>query len=342
VDIPSGLDADTGQPHGAAVRADLTVTMGLAKPGLVGSPGFEYAGEIVVADIGIPRRVTERARLATFLLEAHEVAPLVPARPASGHKGTFGHLLVIAGSRGKAGAALLCGEAALRAGAGLVTIAAPPDVQPALERRVRELMVVSYASEADLARLCERKRAVAVGPGIPTDDTTQALVRRLCERLPLPMVVDADGLRPFAAALDRLRRARGPRLLTPHPAEMARLLGTSSGEVQADRLATARRAARTSGAAVALKGARTVVAVPDGQAWINPTGGPALATGGTGDVLTGVCGALLAQGAAPEEALRAAVYVHGRAADLAARKAGTARGLIARDVISHLGAALTF
>src|SRR5262249_16449931 len=269
----------------------------------------------------IPRALPGQKGLRTWLLERAEVAPLVPARPRGGHKGTFGHLLVIAGSRGKTGAALLCGEAALRAGAGLVTVAARPDGQSVLERRVRELMTAGYADEDALVRLCQGKQAVALGPGIPTDDAMQRLVVRLAAEVEVPMVVDADGLNALAAsgaaAHAALRRAKGPRLLTPHPGEMARLLSTTTEAVQANRLGVARRLAAATGSLVALKGGRTVVAAPDGRAYINPTGNPGLATAGTGDVLTGLTGALLAQGAPPLDALRLSAYVHGRAADLA-------------------------
>ena len=342
VDIPSGLDADTGMPHGRAVRADLTYTMGLPKVGLVSAPGFEAVGELHVVDIGLPRGLAEKKGLATWLLEDADVARRVPPRPKSGHKGTFGHLLVVAGSHGKTGAALLAGEAALRGGAGLVTLAVRPDVQKVLEGRVRELMTGAYTDESQLRALAKGKRAVALGPGIPTDDAMRDLVRRWARELPLPMVIDADGLNLLAGATDVLRGAAGPRLLTPHPGEMARLCDTTTEAVQSDRVAVARKLAAHTGAFVALKGARTVVAAPDGRAFINPTGNPGMGTGGTGDVLTGLCGSLLAQGLEPLDALLVGVYCHGRAGDRAAARKKSQRGLLARDLIAEIPAALTF
>jgi NAD(P)H-hydrate epimerase len=342
VDLPSGLDADTGQPLGACVRADLTVTMGLCKLGCAGAPGFEWCGDLVVVDIGIPRDLPQKQGVESRLLDPEEVAPLVPARPRSANKGSFGHLLVVAGSRGKTGAALLCGEAALRAGVGLCTLATRPDAQAALEGRVRELMTAGFDDEPALIGLLTRKRAVALGPGIPADDAMRSLVERFAVACPLPMVIDADGLNALAATagLATLREARGPRVLTPHPGEAARLLERSIDAVQADRVASARALAARSGAVVALKGARTVIAAPDGRVALNPTGNPGLATGGTGDVLTGLIGALLAQGLSADNAAKLGVYAHGRAADLWVEERATDRGMIARDVIARLPSAL--
>jgi NAD(P)H-hydrate epimerase len=342
VDIPSGLDSDTGATHGRAVRADATYTMGLPKIGLVTSPGFEATGELHIVDIGIPRGLPEKKGLRCWLLEEADVARRVPVRPKSGHKGTFGHLLVVAGSHGKTGAALLCGESALRGGAGLVTLAVRPDVQKVLEGRVRELMTGAFADEAQLRALARGKRAVALGPGIATDDAMRDLVRRWAKELPLPMVIDADGLNLLAGAVDVLKGAAGPRLLTPHPGEMARLCDTTTEAVQSDRVGIARTLAARTGAFVALKGARTVIAAPDGRAFINPTGNPGMGTGGTGDVLTGLVGSLLAQGLDPLDALLLGVYCHGRAGDRAAMRKKSQRGLLARDLITELPAALTF
>jgi NAD(P)H-hydrate epimerase len=342
VDIPSGMDADSGHALGCVVRADVTLTMGLPKVGMVGWPGIASCGDIQVVDIGIPRDLPAARGFRVALLETVGLARLVPRRLAGANKGTFGHLLVVAGSRGKGGAALLCGEAALRGGAGLVTLAVRADVQPALEGRVRELMTAIYDGDAALVALTHGKRAVALGPGIPTDTEMQALVRRWAAELPLPMVIDADGLNALCGHTERLAGAPAARLLTPHPGEMARLLSVTTEAVQADRLGAARRLAAASGSFVACKGARTVVAAPDGRAFINPTGTAALATAGTGDVLTGLVGSLLAQGLEPLDALCLGVHAHGRAGELATAAAGIERGILAGDVVARIAAALTF
>ena len=341
VDLPSGLDADTGAVLGVAVAADVTVTLACAKVGLVSHPGCERAGELVVADIGIPARLAAGAR--ALLFEEADAAALVPHRTLGGHKGTFGHVVVAAGSAGKVGAALLATSGALRAGAGLVTLATPPAAAAAVLGRIPEAMHAVFdpeAADADaaLAQLLDGKRALAWGPGMPTSDAAGRTLRRLAVSVELPLVLDADGLNHLGREVASLKAARGPRILTPHPGEAARLLGKDTAAVQADRVAAARTLAATSGAVVVLKGARTVVAAPDGVATINPTGNPGMGTGGTGDVLSGVLGALLAQGLAPLDAARLGVYLHGLAGDRAARSHGPI-GLVAGDVAAELPAA---
>ena len=343
VDVPSGLDADRGVPLGIAAAADHTVTMAFPKLGLVGDPGFQRVGQVHVVDIGVPRGLAEATGVKLWLLEEADVAALLPARPAGGHKGTFGHLLTVAGSEGKTGAALLCGLAALRVGVGLSTVASTAAGQRALDAKTREVMTERLCDDdeplaidwAGAEALLRGKSAVALGPGIPRGDGMAAFVARLVRECPLPMVIDADGLNHLAADATPLRGARAPRVLTPHPGEMARLCGLTTAEVQADRLGTARTFAAAHGAVVCLKGARTVVAAPDGRAWINPTGNPGLASGGTGDVLCGMLGAFLAQGLDAADAARLAVFVHGRAGDLAAATRGEA-GLIAGDLLEAL------
>jgi hydroxyethylthiazole kinase-like uncharacterized protein yjeF len=343
VDLPSGLDADTGRVRGVAVRADLTATMGARKLGLALDPEAPV-GRVEVVDLGVSvEALSEAARAVGPLchwIEDAEIAALLPRRGPGGHKGTAGHLLVIAGSPGKTGAAALVGRAALRAGAGLVTVASTDAGQAALDAKVLETMTASYAAGSDadggsydvLAGLAGRMKAAAVGPGIPTGEGMRALVRRLVSELPLPLVIDADGLNLLgteAAAL--ARAAAAPRLFTPHPGEMARLMGTSTAEVQADRLGQARRLAAAANAVVVLKGARTVIAGPDGSAHINPAANPSLGTAGSGDVLTGVIAALCGQGLSALDAARTGVHLHGLAADEATRTLGTRR-LIAGDL----------
>ncbi|MHB1844128.1 MAG: NAD(P)H-hydrate dehydratase [Deltaproteobacteria bacterium] len=339
VDVPTGLDADRGVPLGACVQADVTVTMAVSKRGLCLEPGASLAGELVVADIGIPAAALARLRPSAELLLEPEVRVLFAPRPRDGHKGLFGHLLVVAGSPGKAGAAALCVRGALRGGAGLVTLAARPEVALSLWATAPEAMGLALPGEgplslADLPALraaAEGKRALALGPGIPRGPETSALLGDLLSAFEGPALLDADALNAVAQDLAALGRAKGPLVLTPHPGEMARLAGQTIAEVQADRLGVALRFARAHGVVVVLKGARTVVAAPDGELSIVPTGNPGMSTGGTGDALAGLIGALLAQGLPPRDAARAGAYVHGLAGDLAARRRGE-RGLIAGDV----------
>jgi NAD(P)H-hydrate epimerase len=340
VDLPSGLDGDRGVPLGVCVRADHTVTFAHPKVGLVTDPGFARVGRLHVVDIGVPRGLGETLGGALWLLEEEEVRALLPPRPPGGHKGTFGHLLVIAGSAGKTGAALLAGLAALRSGAGLATVATTAGGQRALDAKTLEVMtaLLCEGEEPD-AEAWDRvqqtlygKTAVALGPGIPRGPAMTAFVARLVSECPVPLVVDADGINHLAADPAPLRRARAPIILTPHPGEMARLAGRSTAEVQSDRLGIARAFAAEHRVVVCLKGARTVIALPDGRAFINPTGNPGLGTGGTGDVLTGMIGAFLAQGLPAIDAARLGVFLHGRAGDLAAETRGQA-GLIAGDLL---------
>jgi NAD(P)H-hydrate epimerase len=348
LDLPSGVSADRGGLPGPAVRARLTVTFGLLKRALFLYPAAGFAGRVELADIGVPRAWLE-AGVRVGLLEAEDVRAVLPPRVADAHKGRYGHLLVVAGSVGKTGAAVLACRGALRAGTGLVTCGLPVSQQPLVAAHLAEAMTeplpetaAQTLSSKALDRLLElagRMDAVAIGPGAGLDAETQGAVRALIRDMAQPMVVDADALTALVGHLEMVREARGPRLLTPHPGEAARLLGTTVAEVQADRIESARRLADETGAVVALKGEGTVVASPAGDATLNPTGNPGMATGGTGDVLTGVAGGFLAQGVAPEAALRAAVYLHGLAGDLVAAQRGEA-GLLAGDVAEALPAAL--
>lgn len=345
VDVPSGLSADTGRPLGeACVRADRTVTFAFQKRGLVLHPGPAYAGEVSVADIGIPAEAAARVPAAAELLLEDEAQALVPARDPDAHKGGAGRVLVVAGSPGKTGAAHLALTGALRGGAGLVTLAARPEVLPfALSGRPEAMSAALPGAgpldAADLAPLLEAASAadaLVIGPGIPRGPGTAALLLELLARAGVPAVLDADALNALAGQAERLAGAGVPLLLTPHPGEMARLCGTSTAEVQADRIGVAARQARAWGVAVVLKGARTVVADPVGTPAVIPTGNAGMATGGTGDVLAGLCGALLAGGLTGFAAGRAGAWVHGRAGDLAARRLGE-RGLLAGDLGEAIG-----
>lgn len=345
VDVPSGLDATSGAVLGAAVRADMTCTFGLPKSGLVVHPGVVLAGDLRVVDIGIPPAVVAAAGVQVFLSEGQDFAGMIPQRAADSHKGTFGHVAVLAGSTGMVGAACMTARAALRAGAGLVTLGAPAALFPLPGAQGPEVMTAPLpdAGQGVLGReSLEAARALlrdvsvaALGPGLTVSEETVRFVTEILPAATVPVVVDADAITVLARALDVLGRVRCPVVLTPHPGEMARLAGSDTVAVQADRLGCARAFARARGVFVVLKGARTVIAAPDGRAWVNPTGNPVLAAGGMGDVLTGMIAGLIAQGIDPLQAALCAVYTHGRIGDdLARRRAGF--GVLAGDVIERI------
>jgi NAD(P)H-hydrate epimerase len=341
VDIPSGLDADTGKVHGSAVHAHITATMAHRKLGLVLDADAQV-GRVDVVDLGVSTDAVLDAAKAVgplcYWLEPEDI--VLPVRGATGHKGTAGHVLVIAGSVGKTGSALLAARAALRSGAGLCTIATTGPAQAALDAKVVAEMTTCYAagetadeeSFATLAAQAARVKAAVVGPGIPTGHGMAALVRRLVAELAVPLVVDADALNLLGTEIAAVTtKATAPRILTPHPGEMARICGSTTAEVANDRLGFARRMALQSGAVVVLKGARTIVAVPDGTAYVNPTANASLGTAGSGDVLAGTIGAFLGQGLDARNAACAGVFLHGAAADDAARVLGSGN-LIATDL----------
>ncbi len=344
VDIPSGLSGDTGHVLGCAVRAAVTATFAFPKIGQVIYPGAELCGRLEVVDIGIPPAAFAEVRPQTQLLEAEEVGPLLPRRPRDAHKGTFGHVLIVAGSRGKTGAALLAAGAAARAGAGLTTLAAAESLLPVLEGHVREVMseplpdatdgTATLADGAVMDRLLEGRTAVVCGPGLGQAEGTRALVHHVVRHARVPLVLDADGLNAVAGT-DVLRERPAPTIVTPHPGEMSRLLGCATAAVQADRVATARRFAAAQGVVTVLKGARTVIATPDGAVAISPTGNPGMSSGGMGDVLSGILGGLLAQGVEPMAAACLGVFAHGAAADAVAARRGEV-GLLAGDLLDEL------
>lgn len=344
IDIPSGLDATTGAVLGSALVADLTVTFAAAKLGQVISSGVACCGELIVAEIGIPQTVL--AELAVgILLENEEVRRFLPLRPATGHKGTFGHLLLVAGSCGKSGAAVLAADAALRTGAGLVTVAAPRSLQTTLAIKLTEAMTapldevdgeLAATAFVQISALWQGKTVLAIGPGLGRSAATSALVRRIVQECPLPLVIDADGLFALAGYDEVLAsRAVGTTILTPHPGEMAHLLNCTTESIEADRIGTARRFAEKHGVILVLKGARTVVAAPDGGIMINSTGHAGMATGGMGDLLTGIIAALLAQGSPPLAAAACGVWLHGRSGDRLRPRFGDA-GLLASDLLPEI------
>jgi hydroxyethylthiazole kinase-like uncharacterized protein yjeF len=350
VDVPSGADAATGRADEPCIRAAATVAMALPKIGTVLYPAAERTGRLFVADIGIPPALVADARIETALATAGWVDAALPRRPPDSHKGRFGHVAILGGARGYAGAPVLAARGAIRAGAGLVTIGLPSSLaaipgaslpeamtRPLPESEAGTLTGRGYEEAAAFASAMD---VVAVGPGLSRHPETAALVRRLLPALDgQPVVLDADGLNFFAGAARDLREVRGPLVITPHPGEMARLLGCETAEVQRDRLGAARRAARETGGVAILKGARTVVADEGGRAFIIPTGNAAMATGGMGDVLTGAVAALLGARLPAFEAAACAAYLHGLAGDLAARDRGEA-GLLAHEVADQLPRAL--
>ena len=349
IDLPSGLSADTAQPIGEAVAADLTVTLGAPKLPLLLDPAATRAGDVVVADIGIPAAVVDALagpRLA--VVTRARARRQVPPRPRESHKGDYGRVLVAAGSTGKTGAAGLAALGALRSGAGLVTVATPRACQPVVAALAPEYMTLGLDHDgagrvgagAAGAVLAERCDVLAVGPGLGRSAGVDRFVRELVDRAPVPMVLDADALNAFAGDPAGLRgRPDRPLVITPHAGEMARLVGRPAAHVEAHRVDAARDLAAAQGIFVVLKGARTLVATPSGTVWINVTGNPGMATGGVGDVLTGVLAAWMAQLPDVEAACGIGVCLHGLAGDLAAAGQGGA-GLIAGDLARELGPAL--
>jgi hydroxyethylthiazole kinase-like uncharacterized protein yjeF len=344
-DIPSGVNGATGEVEGAAVRATATATFHAGKPGLWISPGKDHAGEVRIVDIGIP--AGGPAPAAIGLIDP-QVLDAIPRRGRDATKFSAGQVLVCGGSTGLTGAPCMASEAAMRAGAGYVTALVPASLDPIFEARLLEVMTVPLpdADGALTGAACEqvleragRAGALVLGPGLGRSEATFELVRALAAHLTVPLVLDADGLNAHAGRLESLAERSAATILTPHAGELARLLGTGSSEVAAHRLESARAAARAAGAIMVLKGDDTLVAEPGGRVAVNRGGVPALATAGTGDVLSGVIAAMLAKRLDPFTAACAAVLAHAAAGRLAARELGP-EGVIASDVIQRLPAAL--
>lgn len=358
LDLPSGLNADSAAPPGPAVRADLTVTYTAPKPANVLPPASHHGGRLAVADIGSPPTLVESAPSKLFLIEESDARAWLEATryAPDSYKNTHGHVLVVAGSRGMTGAAVLCAGAAMSAGAGLVTLAAPESAMPAAAARLMPEVMTAALNETDagsisadasaqLKRLAERATVVAVGPGLTRDsDSTRRFVREAVEQRTTPVVLDADGLNALAPWPSELKGTPdAPVVLTPHAGEMLRLLGASDSSALDDRARVVAEFAAAHGLYVVLKGTRVLVAAPDGGVFVNPTGNAGLGTAGSGDTLTGIITGFLAQefaGGRKEtlSALVAAVYVAGLAGDLAARELGM-RTMVASDVRKYLGAA---
>ncbi len=327
VDIPSGVDADTGAILGDAVWACSTVTFALAKVGMYQYPGRERCGQITIAPIGMARQVTASDDLQTNLTTSDDAEWMLPGRAPDMHKGDAGRLLIVAGSVGMTGAAAMTGLAASRAGAGLVYVACPESLNDILETKCTEVLTrpmpetdertLALAAEEPIVEFAEDMDAVVLGPGLSGNDESAELARRLAARLEAPMLIDADGLNAFAGKADGLAERPAPTVLTPHPGEFARLADREIADIQEDRPQAARELAERTGCVTLLKGAGTVIAAPDGGTWINPTGNEGLASGGSGDVLSGMIGAFMAGGSQALQAAVAGAFYHGRAAEAA-------------------------
>jgi len=351
IDLPSGVNADTAEIEGAVVRAERTYTLCRPKLPLVLDPGATWAGAVRVIPIGIPDEAVREEPTVLEWVDRTTAARLLPPRAAASHKGNYGHLLAVAGSRGKSGAAVLLARGALRCGVGLMTLATPESTQDRVAVQQAEVMTEPLAETTDgtlatpaadvVLELLSGRDALAIGPGIGTDAETRDAVRTIVRGCHAPLVIDADGLNVLAGTTDiaPLPDRQRPVVLTPHPGEAARLLGSTTHEVQDDRRGSVSRLAQCSGAVVILKGHQTLVAHPDGRVAINASGNPGMASGGTGDVLTGVVGAWLARGLDGWDAARLAAFVHGDAGDRAAHDRGQ-EGMIASDLVDGLAASL--
>ncbi|CAN2039743.1 ADP-dependent (S)-NAD(P)H-hydrate dehydratase / NAD(P)H-hydrate epimerase [Candidatus Magnetomoraceae bacterium gMMP-15] len=345
VDIPSGLHSDTGQPCGTCIQAAATASFGLAKSGLLVFPGASFAGRLEIADIGIPPHIVESVGPSQHLITKNLISSYFTPRDPEAHKGTTGHLLIIAGSPGKTGAAAMAALSAMRIGAGLVSLGIPESLNSILETQVLEVMTAPLPEEEngilglscfkEIEGLISGKKCLALGPGLGTDKKTGDLVRNLILKSTLPIVIDADGLNHIAGHTELLKKASSSLILTPHPGEMARLIDKTPAEVQKDRINCARDFAESHNIHLVLKGAGTVIAHPDGSVFINRSGNPGMASGGMGDVLTGVIAGFISQGLSVEKAVQAGVYIHGAAADTLINTIGPV-GFLASDLIDAL------
>lgn len=345
VDIPSGLNSDTGQLCGACIRAQATATFAFAKTGQILFPGADFTGYLEIIDIGIPDLIAKNIRPKQHLLTAERIRSAFKPRPPDSHKGTAGHALVVSGSVGKTGAAAMTAMSAMRAGAGLVTLAIPESLNPVLETQVLEAMtcplpetqngIIGESSFNKIMDLVAGKKCLAIGPGLGKATETKKLVHRIIQECLVTIVIDADGLNHIAGSTEILNKTKAPVILTPHPGEMARLMNSTADSVQKDRITCARRFAEKFNVHVVLKGAKTIIAHPEGNVFINPTGNSGMASGGMGDVLTGVIAGLIAQGYSAESATHTGVYLHGAAADNLAEEVGPF-GYLATEVMNAI------
>jgi NAD(P)H-hydrate epimerase len=349
VDIPSGLHADTGNIWGTSVKADATITFGHQKIGQAMPKGEQHCGKLAIADIGIPKHITESIAPKQYLLETSSLDWNFYHRPSSAHKGTTGHVLVIGGSIGKTGACAMTSLSAMRIGCGLVTLGIAETLNSILETQQMEIMTLPLTEEKpgilgtksfdEIMHASKGKKCIAIGPGMGTALKTEELVHQLIKEINIPMVIDADALNVLAGSTECLHKAKTTHILTPHPGEMARLTGLSTQDIQSDRVTFARYFAQSYNVILVLKGEKTIIAHPDGRIAINSTGNPGMASGGMGDVLTGAIAGIIAQNVVPENAVETAVYIHGMASDILQSKIGKI-GFMASNVIETLPIAL--
>lgn len=339
VDVPTGVNADNGAVSENAVRADHTVTMALVKTGLLLYPGREYCGDIELADISMPVKLVEEYQSDKYRLTDEIVRELLPLRKANAHKGDAGRVVICAGSPGYTGAAALASDAAVKAGAGLVSLYTPLSSRDVLAIKLTEVMVhgllermpgiLGGGAASDVASSAEAADVLAIGPGLGTSESTQEAVRTILQKITTPVVIDADALTALSGHTEILAAMQAQKVLTPHPGEMARLTGLEIGEIEADRINIAKKYAEQWQAIVVLKGAPTVIGCPNGTVYVNSTGNSSLATGGSGDVLTGIIAGLAAQEISLQEAAICGVYLHGLAAELTGIDIGLAAGELA-------------
>jgi NAD(P)H-hydrate epimerase len=336
VDLPSGANASSPEPFDPCVQAEVTVTFAAPKVCHVFEPAALYCGEVIVADISIPNAAIDDEPVALALITPRDIEPHVAPRLARTHKGTYGHVGVIAGSPGRSGAAVLCARGAIRMGAGLVSVMTDSDTARLVHAGSIESMTYSGG---DVREFLPGKSAAVIGPGLEDDERAWKKTRALVDAIEIPLVIDASGLNAFAARADELNPHARARILTPHPGELARLLGSDAVTVNADRIGAVREAARITRCVVVLKGHQSLVAEPDGHVYVNPTGNPGMASGGMGDVLAGMAAALLARGTDPLDAACAAVYLHGLAGDVLQEEMGDI-GLVAMDLADRIPVAI--
>jgi NAD(P)H-hydrate epimerase len=335
VDLPSGANASASEPFEPCIRAAMTITFAAPKICHVFEPAAVFCGEVIVADISIPHSAIEDENVTLALTAPADVRPYIEPRLAATHKGTYGHVGIVAGSPGRSGAAVLAARGAIRSGAGLVTVAT--DIETA--KLVNAGSIESMTFSGDVLEFIDGKDAVLIGPGLADDESSYARIRQVVAKIELPLVIDASALNAFGSRASELNPERRPRVITPHPGELARVLETTAKEINAHRIDAAREAAHATGCIVVLKGFQSLIAEPDGHVNVNPTGNPGMASGGMGDVLGGMIAALLARGIDPFDAAIAAVYLHGFAGDMLKDEMGDI-GLAALDLAERIPLAI--
>ncbi|NLM13535.1 MAG: NAD(P)H-hydrate dehydratase [Epulopiscium sp.] len=348
IDIPSGLDSETGAILGNAIKAHKTVTLALPKSGLYLYPGTEYVGELIIADIGIPKEIIDCAQLKMNILMDEEVGSFIPSRFPRSNKGTYGRVQVLAGSKGMTGAAALTCTGAFKIGAGLVSLGIPRSINDILQTKLTEVITIPIREKdgklcresfEDIKPYLEKATVIAVGPGIGQGPQIIEFMELLIKNIRIPLVVDADGINAIAKNIEMLRNLKVPVVLTPHPGEMGRLIHKSTEEVLANPIGIVREFCHKWNVILVLKDAKTIIGDPDGQIYINTTGNPGMATAGSGDVLTGIIAGLIGQGLNPYKAAVLGAFIHGKAGDLAASELGQ-HGMLAGDICNYVPKAM--